>query len=114
MKLRIDCFCWKILVQHDGGGWFIYLLRADLLENSIECAAGKRIINKGLALVQKSEFSWLMMLKRVWCCFGFFSFSFCHPLVDTKWPAKIDPRSEIPERLVKVVYVSGDCLTTFL
>lgn len=91
------------------GGWFIYLLMTDLLEDLIECAAGKGIINKGLAVVQKSEFSWLMLLKRL----GFF-FPFCLPLVDIKWTAEIDPRSEIPEGLVKVVYASGDCLTTFL
>lgn len=44
----------------------------DLLENIIECAAGEGIINKGLAVAQKSEFSWLMMLKRVWFFFFFF------------------------------------------
>lgn len=82
----------------------------DLLENLIECAAGKGIINKGLSVAQKSEFSWLMMLKRV--CFFFF-FPFCLRLVDIR-AAEIDPRSEIPEGLVKVVYVSGNCLTTFL
>lgn len=67
----------RLLVLEDSGpawwwcgGWSIYLLMTDMLENSTECAAGKGIINKGLAVAQKSEFSWLMMLKRV-CFFSF-------------------------------------------